>query len=148
MRHVDNGLTASGQAVFAIEAKQSATGQNRGHGGGCEPNVLLYEETGVLSNGLSFAKKYHYRNVQNGLIVTHADPQNDGAEFQTLRFQQAKLADWEFEASAENLCGSDIYASTYRIGPGGIWIRHIVRGPRKNYVIETRLTELPPSART
>jgi Family of unknown function (DUF6314) len=54
--------------------------------------------------------------------------------FQALAFQQRGGA---WQASARFVCGADQYDSEYALGPEWWEIRHTVRGPRKDYRIET-----------
>ncbi len=121
-RQISNGLTATGRAVFLPG----------------EAEALDYREDGALSNGGQFTKQYRYSLSANGIVIVHADPQNNGASFQILQFQTAPAgADYDMFAEAANLCGKDYYESAYRLTADHIWMRHIVSGPKKDYQIET-----------
>ena len=121
-RQISNGLTATGRAVLLC----------------AEADALDYREDGTLSNGGHFTKRYRYSLSETGIVVVHADPQNNGASFQTLQFRTAAAgAGCEVSAEAANLCGDDYYDSVYRLAADRIWMRHIVSGPKKGYQIET-----------
>ena len=130
-RDISNGLSATGQAQFLRRA----------------PGVLDYGEQGALSNGAQFTKRYRYSLGADGITVVHADPQNDGAAFQTLEFANVPNANGDaLSAQASNLCGDDWYDSIYRLGRDRIWMAHTVKGPKKDYRIETAFQRLIASA--
>jgi hypothetical protein len=121
-RQISNGLTATGRAVFLPG----------------ETDVLSYREDGTLSSGGQFTKQYRYSLSANGIVVVHADSQNEGAPFQTLQFRTASAGTgYDMRAEAANLCGEDNYDSAYRLTADHIWMRHIISGPKKDYQIET-----------
>ena len=140
------GLTGTGQALFS----RVKTAENGGE------EVLDFLEQGTLSNGSSFTKAYRYLLTSQGIVVTHQDPHNRDEPFQTLVFE------WEGEdaeevvlgeghgvalaCQASNLCGQDFYDSSYRLALGTdeatLTTDHRVNGPRKDYRIETRFTQL------
>ena len=121
-RRISNGLTATGRAVFLA----------------CTPSVLEYCEDGELSTGGSFAKRYRFTFGDGGIVVVHADPQNDGAPFQTLLFREVPAeTGYGLQADAWNICGQDRYDSAYRLSADRFWMRHLVAGPKKAYEIET-----------
>lgn len=132
-RRISNGLTATGRAVF-LASELPAGGTVR----------LDYSEDGTLSTGGRFTKRYRYGLTDSGIVVVHADGQNDGEPFQTLRFRQAAGdSAYALQASASNLCGQDRYQSTYRLGADRFWTHHVVSGPRKAYEITTAFKRAP-----
>lgn len=89
-RRISNGLTATGRAVFLA----------------CAPSVLEYCEDGELSTGGSLTKRYRFTFGDGGIVVVHADPQNDGAPFQNLLFREVPAeTGYGLQADAWNICG-------------------------------------------
>ena len=136
------GLTATGQALFSRSEAAESGGEE----------VLDFLEQGTLSNGSSFTKAYRYLLTGRGIVVTHQDPHNRDEPFQTLVFEsegedaeEVVFRDGQSRAlfcQASNLCGQDLYDSSYRLALGTdeatLTTDHRVTGPRKDYRIETR----------
>lgn len=113
------GLTGSGQAWFSPVAKAT----------------LAYEESGLLSTGGVFSKKYQFAADRDVILVTHADPHNKGQSFQTLALQPDEKGTWS--ARACNQCALDAYKSHWQFAKTWWRMHHVVSGPRKNYEIVT-----------
>lgn len=97
----------------------------------------LYRETAEirLATGevLNATQSYLYRRTEYGFDIFFADT---GRLFQSLQFEREGS---ELRASAEHLCAADHYASDYVLSPPDrMFVRHIVRGPAKDYVSETK----------
>ena len=122
-RQFDNptmpGLTGSGEARFLSIA--AAT--------------LAYEESGLLSAGGEFTKKYEFTADRDVILVTHADPHNKGQSFQTLALQPDEKGTWS--ARACNQCALDTYKSHWQFAKTWWRMHHMVSGPRKKYEIVT-----------
>ena len=99
---------------------------------------LLYRESGEvrLHDGtrLRGEQCYFYKAIANGFAVYF----RDSAElFQRVTFSTAENGVWA--GQAKHLCKADVYASRYVFyGNGTFEVRHAVRGPRKDYSIQTR----------
>jgi hypothetical protein len=99
---------------------------------------VLYRESGEvrLHDGtrLRGEQCYFYKAITNGFAVYF----HDSAElFERVTFLGGEGEAWV--GRAEHLCKSDVYASRYVFyGDGTFEIRHAVRGPRKDYSIQTR----------
>jgi hypothetical protein len=99
--------------------------------------MLHYREEGKvrLVDGKIFDahREYRWSREARGFAVFFA-------ESPPRLFHRIELA-WQGDAlvgSASHLCAPDSYDSRYRfLADGGFVVRHLVRGPRKNYVSET-----------
>lgn len=127
-----SGLTGCGEALLSWH--QAASVETRS----AAPCCLDYTEHGVLSNGLSFEKRYRFALTPAGVVITHADPHAMADPFQTVVFEDDDHG--TLIAAGENLCGADHYTSRYEIANGVARFRHAVRGPSKAYVIVTTLS--------
>jgi hypothetical protein len=101
-----------------------------------EDSVAQYVERAraQLASGevLHGEQRYLYRRTGAGFDVLF---HQTGQLFHALAF----VADEEgwLRASASHSCKADLYRSEYAVGPERFWVRHVVRGPQKNYVVET-----------
>jgi hypothetical protein len=104
--------------------------------------VLLHGDTALYSERVSIqlqtgervegARKYLYCRTDAGLDVLFEDT---GRLYQSLQFRREGSF---LLAEATHDCGMDRYASEYRIhGQDNYTVRHVVRGPRKDYEITT-----------
>ena len=114
-------------------------------------DTARYEESGevALARGgtLHATQCYLYRRwpaVPDGLEILFCESREI---FHQLAFKQG--SDGSFEAHARFLCAADEYVSDYRFDPAGrLHVQHIVRGPKKNYQINTifvRQSDIPAS---
>lgn len=82
-------------------------------------------------------RAYIYKFENNTIQIYYADGPDNGALFQTLNFIDKSCA------TAEHFCGQDLYKSEYQFNfADSFTIRHIVTGPKKDYVSETVFTRL------
>ena len=99
--------------------------------------LVFYRESAEvrLHNGtrLRGEQRYFYQAIDKGFAVFFYET---GELFERVEF--AAKVTGEYIAVAEHHCKDDRYASEYRFHEDG-WFRvqHTVRGPRKNYVVET-----------
>ncbi len=133
--------------VREIPGYASATGEARITPEG--DGSARYEETALVSlvqgGTLHATRCYFYRRLPrpaNGLQILFCDTQQ---LFHELEFQQRD--DGTLEAHARFLCAADEYVSEYTLdSQQRLRVQHTVRGPRKNYQVETlyeRQPELP-----
>ena len=102
-----------------------------------DQDTELYEEWAevTLTDGSTMhgEQRYLYRKSEAGLTVLFADTLG---LFHDLVFHVQ--LDGCLRAVARHRCGDDMYLSEYRVGPDASFaVQHIVRGPRKDYVIDT-----------
>jgi uncharacterized protein DUF6314 len=100
--------------------------------------VVAYREEGALrlvdGNELQGGREYIYASRQDGFAVLF--PEEPPRLFHEIRLVEADGG--EFHGRAEHRCGQDHYLSTYEFRTdGSLLIRHVVRGPRKYYMIDT-----------
>ena len=82
---------------------------------------------------LTSSQAYRFHALPLGFQMCFAET---GALFQELRFVIKPAG--VLVARAEHLCRDDLYKSIWRIMPQGRFeVRHEVRGPRKQYLIES-----------
>jgi hypothetical protein len=98
---------------------------------------VLYRESAELwlHNGtrLFGKQRYFYQAIDGSFAVYFYET---GELFEKVRF--AAKSGGEYVAAAQHLCKEDRYVSEYRfLEDGRFSIRHVVRGPRKDYVVET-----------
>jgi hypothetical protein len=78
-------------------------------------------------------QRYLYRKTSSGFGVLFHET---GELFHALTFVADD--DGGLRASATHDCKADLYRSEYVVGQDGEFrVRHVVRGPRKDYAIET-----------
>lgn len=104
--------------------------------------VLWYREKGKLDyQGASFAasREYLYLFSATGLAVYFVTAGQQGGLFHFLTFSNSPEFSGIWQASAHHLCGQDTYTTHYLFDcqADTFEIRHIVNGPRKNYVSTT-----------
>jgi hypothetical protein len=102
-----------------------------------DESTALYEEWAevrLVDGGiLRGEQRYLYRKSEAGFAVLFADTRK---LFHELRFHVDP--DGCLRASAKHQCGDDVYVSEYRMGvDGSFTVSHAVRGPKKDYVIDT-----------
>lgn len=110
---------------------------------------LAYREQGHLKllNGteLEAEREYVFRNRDRGFEVYFK-------ESPPRFFHAIELAASDggaLSGSAGHLCNLDHYQSTYSFcGDGGLIIRHVVSGPRKDYTMTTAYARVTARART
>lgn len=102
---------------------------------------LAYREQGrlKLQNGteLEAEREYVFRACERGfdVLFTESPPRL----FHTIEL--AASDGGALSGSAGHLCNLDHYQSTYTFrGDGGLIIRHVVSGPRKDYTMTTTYT--------
>jgi hypothetical protein len=103
-----------------------------------EEGGLLYREAGEVrfhdGTRLRGEQRYFYEAITNGFAVYFYD---SSELFERVTFLEVEGEAWV--GRAEHLCKADVYASRYVFyGDGTFEIRHAVRGPRKDYSIQTR----------
>jgi hypothetical protein len=82
------------------------------------------------------SRAYDYRLESDVIKIYYADGPDNGKLFQTLEFSG------ETKAIAEHLCGDDLYKSEYEFYlPESFTIRHQVKGPKKDYISETKYSK-------
>ena len=105
-------------------------------------DMLKYREEGRirLADGKEFDghREYVFERAPNGFVVHFAE--TPPRLFHTI----AIVRDGDTLAgSATHLCTPDTYDSSYRFLPDGSFtIRHVVRGPRKDYLSDTVFSRL------
>jgi hypothetical protein len=107
--------------------------------------ILAYEETGALllpgqgEKLFQFSRRYLYRFTAGGLTIyfDEAVPRL----FEKVEPQGGPLA---WHAKGTHDCAPDRYTSCYRFSiEDGFHFTHDVRGPSKDYRIETALRRVP-----
>lgn len=94
-----------------------------------EQGTLTLDRGDVVEN---VTRGYLYKFKDDAIHIYYADGPDDGKLFQTLIFKN------DSEASAEHLCGEDLYQSLYKFEfPESFTIKHDVKGPKKDYMSET-----------
>lgn len=94
-----------------------------------EQGTLTLDHGGVVEN---VTRVFLYQFKDEAIQIYYADGPDNGKLFQTLTFKN------DSEASAEHLCGKDLYKSHYKFEfPESFTITHDVKGPKKDYVSET-----------
>jgi hypothetical protein len=124
-----------GYASVRGKARITATGND----------AARYEETAVVSlvqgGRLRATQCYLSRRLPaplNGMEVFFCET---GELFERLEF--GVRTDGSLEARARFLCAADAYESTFAVDPQGLLrVEHTVRGPRKNYRVETLYTRI------
>jgi hypothetical protein len=103
-----------------------------------------YEETALVSlaqGGTLRAKQcYLHRRLPppaNGIEVRFCDR---GELFERLEFSARD--DSTLQARARCQCAADVYESVFVVRDERLEVVHVVRGPRKNYCVETVYTRL------
>lgn len=96
-----------------------------------------YRESGELrlddGQRLRGEQRYVYERLKQGFAVRF---DGTGELFHRVMFAGAEGGVWK--ARAEHRCKADVYVSEYVFrGDGTFEVEHVVRGPRKNYVITT-----------
>ena len=93
-----------------------------------------YAEVWLLNGKrLRGEQRYFYQAIDKGFAVFLYET---GEGFERVEFA-AKMGG-EYVAAAEHHCKDDRYASEYRFHEDGWFqVRHTVRGPRKDYVVQT-----------
>lgn len=123
-----------GYASVRGEARVIATGDD----------AARYEETAVVSlvqgGTLRATQCYLYRRLArpvNGFEVFFCGAGEETGEFfERLEFQERP--DGGLEARARFLCAADVYESVFVVeAEGRLLVEHRVRGPRKDYRVET-----------
>lgn len=122
-----------GYASVRGEARITATGED----------TARYEETAVVSlvqgGTLRGTQCYLYRRLApplNGMDVSFCET---GELFERLEF--SARPEGGLEAQARFLCAADVYESVFTVdAKGRLHAKHAVRGPRKNYQVETTYT--------
>ena len=100
-----------------------------------------YIEQGTLTldhgEDIEGVKRAYVYKFENDVIqIYYADGPDNGKLFQALDFTSEK------EAQAEHLCGEDFYKSSYSFSfPDHFSIQHMVSGPKKDYVSETKYSK-------
>lgn len=98
------------------------------------PTALDYDESGTHAakgGAVDFYQSYIYVQEGGDIAVTF----KDGRPFHTLTFDNAQNL---LTASAVHLCGDDVYRGEYVFHDNDNFsLRWDVKGPRKNYLIET-----------
>jgi hypothetical protein len=107
---------------------------------------LAYREDGLLRlvNGqeLSAQREYLFSARPQGFNVFFAE---DPARL----FQEVTLSPEEgaLRGSAEHQCSADLYSSVYEFRSDGTFvIRHVARGPRKDYTMVTKYVRVEPGS--
>ena len=114
-------------------------------------DAARYEESAevalIQGSTLHATQCYLYHRwpaVPNGLEILFCESRE---LFHHLAFEQG--SDGSLEAHARFLCAADEYVSDYSLDPGGrLHVQHIVRGPKKNYQVNTifvRQSDIPGS---
>ena len=103
---------------------------------------LAYRETGMAryADGQSFAaeRTYLYRAGPSGFSVFFSE--NPPRLFHDVILNDANGT---LTGEASHLCRDDLYRSRYSFLPDGTFsTRHDVRGPRKNYVLDTSYSRI------
>jgi hypothetical protein len=125
-RIIKPGGVMTGQAEFRPVSKTQYHYTERGR---------LTTEAGDVIEDVTRA--YIYKFEDNTIQIYYADGPDNGALFQTLNFIDESCA------TAEHLCGQDLYKSEYQFNfPDSFTIKHVVKGPKKDYVSETVFTRL------
>jgi Family of unknown function (DUF6314) len=101
-----------------------------------DEETALYEESGELrlegGQRLQGRKSYVYEKRDDGFAVRFADTRK---LFHAVRFM---MSGDDLVAEASHVCLNDLYVSAYTVRPDGSFeVRHEVRGPQKDYVIQT-----------
>ena len=129
-REIPGYASATGEARISLE----------------DENRARYQETALVSlvegSSLDGTQCYLYRRLPppaNGLQILFCD---SGQLFEQLEFEEQENG--ALEARARCLCAADEYVSEYRLDRRQrLYVRHVVRGPRKNYQVETLYQRLP-----
>ena len=103
-----------------------------------EGELLAYREQGALRLGdgseLQGEREYAYYGRQDGFAVFFAE--KPPRLFHEVRLLETD--DGHLHGQAEHRCGQDHYFSTYELRcDGSLLVRHVVRGPRKDYAVNT-----------
>ncbi|GGE34418.1 hypothetical protein GCM10007276_09750 [Agaricicola taiwanensis] len=121
-REISGNISMEGGAVFSP------------HGDGA---LLYHEEVRLhLADGqeLDGSRRYFFRQAGNGFDVLF-----DERVPRLFHHVELSAAGAELRGGAIHYCGADVYESIYDFKPGGSFrVRHMVSGPRKDYLIDTR----------
>jgi len=103
------------------------------------PNVLFYREEGVFTSlqGIQYdiSQEYEYRYSEDRIDVLFARERN--RLLHSLEFIGPN------QASGIHLCGYDTYCAGYQFHfPDRFELQYVVKGPKKNYQIETRFLKI------
>lgn len=134
-QHVFDLLLGEWSFVREVPGQASMTGQATVRLQ--EDGMALYHETAriVLVGGevLHGEQKYLYQKTSDGFSVFFHDTQG---LFHDLKFSAQD--DGRLRAGASHDCKADLYLSEYELrADGSFYVRHTVRGPRKDYVVQT-----------
>jgi len=110
---------------------------------GAAHDTLHYREEGRLRllDGRAFDahREYLYQRRPNGFAVLFAE--RPPRLFHEIALQTGDADGTAWTGTAAHQCAADLYDSHYRfLTDGGFTLRHIVRGPRKDYVSLTRFS--------
>ena len=103
-----------------------------------EGDLFAYREEGALrlvdGTELQGEREYIYAGRRDGFTVFFRE--KPPRVFQEVRLLETDGG--QFNGEVEHRCGYDHYLSTYEFhADGSLIIRHVVRGPRKDYLINT-----------
>lgn len=108
-----------------------------------EPNTLHYQEHGIFTSvtGASFNTTreyfYYYDNRTAEISVFFVENNQRGKLLHSLQFIPLKL-NAPLRAKAKHICSKDVYSATYEFNQHGQFsLRYQVKGPAKDYVINT-----------
>ena len=109
------------------------------------PGILEYREEGLveLDSGKSFVatRAYYYCLEGEDIVVRFRLSEEACDVLHRLRFAFGDHGAWPSEASDIHFCGKDVYQGYYSFPtPDEIRIRMVIIGPKKDSVIETRLS--------
>lgn len=104
-------------------------------------SLLHYSEEGkfttVAGISLHATREYFYSYNKNIISVFFVENNQVGELFHTLEFKQKKL-DFPLKANALHLCCNDLYSATYEfINYDQFNLSYVVKGPHKNYMMNT-----------
>jgi|SRR5579871_1205585 len=119
-RHITDQGTVEGIACFRKKANH--------------PHVLLYREEGVFTSLKGqqhrISQEYEYRYSEEKIDVFFARERNQ--LLHSLEFTGPH------QASGQHLCGKDTYFAAYQFHfPGSFELQYVVKGPKKDYQIQT-----------
>jgi hypothetical protein len=108
---------------------------------GHEINILDYREDFNISNfnqnSMRSYKEYEYHLLEDKIVKYFKSENNSKRMFYELEF----LSD-DF-AVAQHICNLDRYDVEYKFkNPGNFKLKYSVKGPRKDYIIETEFTKI------
>lgn len=126
---IERTITPGGALVGQAEFKSFSQSQFHYY----EQGRLTLEDGKVLED---VSRSYDYR-LEGGVIkIYYADGVDNGKLFQELEFIS------DSKAFAKHLCGDDLYKSEYEFHlPKSFAIRHEVKGPKKDYISETKYSK-------